>query len=135
MRRLTYMTKTILSCFAVIICLFFTVSARAEASQSSLSKEDAIKIISTIERLNPRHYKVIHIMDGTQDEKCGFRHHAAKRVSFLGPNNGTDTNQAFRHYTLLYSVEYGWFFQKGGRDARGFFLEISSQTKGQVFVR
>ena len=129
------MTKSILSCFTVLICLIFTVSARAEVPQSSLSKEDAITIISTVERLNPRHYQVIHIMDGTQDEKGGFRHHTAKRVSFLGPNNGADTSQALRHYTMLYSVEYGWFIQKGGRDSRGRFLEISSQTKGRVFLR
>jgi hypothetical protein len=74
-------------------------------------------------------------MDGTQDEKGGFRHHVAKRVSFIGPNNGSDTNQTLGKYTMLYSVEYGWFLQKGGRDARGFFLEISSQTKGRVIVR
>ncbi len=65
----------------------------------------------------------------------GFRHHTAKRVSFFGPNNGGDTSQALGNYTMLYSVEYGWFLQKSGRDARGSFLEISSQTKGRVFVR
>lgn len=36
---------------------------------------------------------------------------------------------------MLYSNEYGWYLQRAGDDARGFFLEISSQKQGRVFVR
>ena len=121
----------------LIMALFMVTPYAAHASQSDpgLSNEDAVKIISTLERLHPRHYRVIHIYSGTQTQKDGFRHHLAKRISFYGPKDKRDTTHTLRHCTMLYSAEYGWFLQRTDHDTRGSFLEISSQTKGRVFVR
>ncbi|MBT8043410.1 MAG: hypothetical protein KJO79_00545 [Verrucomicrobiae bacterium] len=129
------MNKSLQLCIVGIFMILFSSSVYAIAPASHLNKEDAIKIISTLERLNARHYKVIHIADGTQRDKDGFQHDIAKKVSFYGPRDVSDTSRCLRHVIMLYSVEYGWYLQKSDRDARGPFLEISSQKQDRVFVR
>jgi len=100
-----------------------------------LSKKDALDIIATFDELAPRHYQINHIMDGTQETKDGFRHYRAKRISYMGPKNNQDTRRVFLTCTMLYTQEYGWFLQRHGNDARGCFLEISSQKRGRIFIR
>jgi hypothetical protein len=129
------MIKSQLSRLTMVLLLVSPHAVHASQTDSDLNKDDAVKIISTLERLHPRHYQVIHILDGTQNQKDGFNHHFAKQISFFGPKDGSDTTRTLRYCTMLYSAEYGWFFQRKGRDARGFFLEISSQIKGRVFIR
>ncbi len=121
----------------LVVALFMATPHAVHASESDpgLSNEDAVKIIATLERLHPRHYHVIHTFSGSQTQKDGFRHHFAKRISFFGPKDKQNTTRTLRHCTILYTAEYGWFLQRIDRDARGLFLEISSQIKGRVFVR
>lgn len=129
------MTRYLVPCFALLFSLMLSQTSSANSAPSPLTKEEAIQMISTLEELHPRHYQIIHIMDGTLEEKDGFRHKHAKRVRFFGPKNNRDTRRILRCYTMLYNPEYGWFLQRSGQDARGYYLEISSQTQGRLFIR
>lgn len=129
------MTKTLTSILAGCLAVFLFSSAHAEANPAALSKEEALTIISTMERLPARSYRVVHITDGSLEDENGFHHQFAKKVSFLGPQSNQNTSRSLKHHTMLYSTEYGWYLQRIATDTRGFYLEISSQTKGRVFVR
>ncbi|NWK56779.1 hypothetical protein HW115_14245 [Verrucomicrobiaceae bacterium N1E253] len=132
------MTRSSIHRLRFLIPLVFYLSAMAgaaTAAPSELSKEQAIEIIATLEELHPRHYQIIHLMDGSLERKDGFRHQSAKRVQFFGPKDHRDTRRVLRSCTLLHSAEYGWFLQRSAEDARGHYLEISSQTKGRIFIR
>lgn len=119
----------------IILTLVFSHTALADRAPGDITKQEVVDIISTLEELHPRHYEIIHIMDGSLTEKDGFRHNHAKRISFFGPKNNRDTRRLIRSYTMLYSPEFGWFLQRTSHDAQGHFIEVSSQTKGRVFLR
>ncbi|MGB0775623.1 MAG: hypothetical protein ACPG32_15160 [Akkermansiaceae bacterium] len=117
-----------------LLFLLLPLTSMAQSPPEELSNEEAVAIISTFEQLGKERFKVLHIFAGTLKEKDGFTHYNAMKVSFIGPNqNGRGS--CLRHYTMRYSATYGWFLQRSGSDARGFFLEISSQKKGRVFTR
>jgi hypothetical protein len=129
------MIRYIIPALTILLSLIFSQSSFANPAPSELTKEQAINIISTLEELHPRHYHIIHMMEGTREEKDGFRHKLAMRVRFFGPKDNRDTRRVLRCYTMLHSAEYGWFLQRIGDDARGYYMEISSQTRGRIFIR
>lgn len=129
------MTRYLSPAFAILLSLILCPSSYANSALTKLSKEEAINIIATLEELHPRHYQIIHMMDGSREEKDGFRYNHAKRIRFFGPKDHRDTRRVLRCYTMLYTPEYGWFLQRSGNDARGYYMEISSQTKGRIFIR
>jgi hypothetical protein len=129
------MTRYMIPCLAVLLTMILGQTSHANSASSLLTKEEAINIIATLEELAPRHYQIIHIMDGSLQEKDGFIHKQAKRVRFFGPRDNRDTRRVQRYYTMIYSMNYGWFLQRSGEDARGYYMEISSQIEGRIFIR
>lgn len=122
----------------LILCLVPTL-ATAQNQRPLPSEKDALEIISTFEQTSDRHYKIVHITSGTLQEKDGFRADQVARITVFAPGRGDRNNtirgREIKYYTMHWSPTYGWYLQAQRKDARGIYLEISSQTRGRVFVR
>lgn len=109
--------------------------ALALAGEPMPTEKEALAIISTHERLKSNLYKIVRLTRGKFVEKDGFIHEEVIRVTAFSPMSGGNPKRELRHFLMKYHYEYGWFLEKIREDARGTYLEISSQKKGRVFVR
>ncbi|BDS05966.1 hypothetical protein NT6N_10060 [Oceaniferula spumae] len=118
------------------LILLFILHPAVQAQAADLpSKEEALTIIANHEDLKSHLFTVVHIEPGKLREKNGFIHDQALLITVLGPKSAGDTVRILKQYTMFYSQEYGWYLQRVLNDSRGIYVEISSQTRGRVFVR
>ena len=129
------MHSSILSLFVVIILSVLSTPTNAQIQPTPPTPKEALAIISTHERLKANLFKVIRITPGQLLEKNGFQHKHVIRVMAFAPVSGGRPKRTIRHYIMHYTAEYGWFLETIQQDARGIYLEISSQNKGRIFVR
>lgn len=123
--------------FAIALILIGSLIAAANAQLSTEppSEKDALAIISTHEDINSNLYKIIHITPGRQLGNDGFMSDNMVRVTAFAPASAGRPKREIKQYLMQYTDEYGWFIEIRKEHTRGVYLEISSQKKGQVFVR
>ena len=126
--------NTMPSLIAALISLCI-ITANAQSSSNLPAEQDAITIISTHEDIRASLYKIIHITPGSQNQEDGFIRENVIRVTAFAPSSAGQPTRSIRHYLMYYSEEYGWFIEAQRSDARGVYIEISSQKKGRVFIR
>jgi hypothetical protein len=122
--------------FLIILLLGSLItSVNAQLAPEPPSERVALDIISTHEQIKASLYKVIRITPGRQQDKDGFIYENVIRVTAFAPESAGQPTREIKHYLMNYTDEYGWFIESVKRDARGVYLEISSQNKGRVYVR
>lgn len=119
----------------VFLTALLAASARAQSAPEPPSGREALEIISTHERIKAGLYKIIRITPGSLQDRDGFITGSVIRVSAFAPASAGRPKRSIKHYLMYHNEEYGWFIECEGEDARGVYLEISSQKKGRVFVR
>lgn len=112
-----------------------TIAAHAQLAPEPPTEQEALEIISTHDHIKANLYKIILITPGKKQEKDGFIHDNIIRVTALAPRTAGRPSKTLRQYLLEHTEEYGWFIATAKNDARGIYLEISSQKKGKVFLR
>ena len=122
-------------CLVVFFFAVFMASARAQVAADPPNEKDAIAIIATHEQIKASLYKIIRVTPGKQLEKNGFLQDNIVRVTTFAPASSGRPARVIKHYLMQYTEEYGWFLESTKNDARGVYLEISSQNMGRVFVR
>ena len=120
---------------AVLLFVSLVASANAQLAAEPPTERDALEIIATHEQIKASLYKIIYIIPGRQAEKDGFIHDNVIRVTAFGPQSVGQSARRVKRYLMKYTDEYGWFLESTKSDARGVYLEISSQKKGRVLVR
>ena len=110
-------------------------TAHAQITAEPPSEKEALAIISTHEQIRASLYKIIRITPGKQLEKNGFLQDNVVRVTSFAPSNAGRPTRTVKNYLMQYNQEYGWFLESTKSDARGVYLEISSQKLGRVFLR
>ncbi|MFK7909793.1 MAG: hypothetical protein AB8F34_04240 [Akkermansiaceae bacterium] len=127
----TFTTQPII----ILLLGFLMNSASAQLTAEPPSERVALEIIADHESIRANLYQIIRITPGQQQDKDGFIAGNVIRVTAFAPKSAGRPTRAIKNYLMHYTEEYGWFLESVKEDARGIYLEISSQKKGRVFVR
>jgi hypothetical protein len=119
----------------VFILGSLVLTAHAQIVPEPPSHKDAMDVISTHEQIKASLYKIIRVTPGKQLAKDGFLQDNVARITAFAPASAGRPERMIKHYLMQYSEEYGWFLESQRTDARGVYLEISSQKMGRVFLR
>lgn len=120
---------------AIVVVASLITAANAQMTAALPTEKDAVAIIATYDNINSSLYKIIHITPGKQLGEDGFVSENVVRITAFAPESAGRPKRGLKHYLLHYSDEYGWYIEITKEDTRGVYVEISSQKKGQVFVR